>query len=262
MVAVSACVTLLGIAFVLPLTQLVVWTVNEISKQTVGGWQDTYFAYIGNSVTFAATAAFVVVLCAVLVAHGVRASSLHGGKRQARWIARLVTLGYAMPGAVIGVGVLLFLSPIDFGINDLAKSLGLERPGLILTGTMTGLIYAYLVRFMSVGYNSVDSSLEKITPNMEYAARTLGAKPFRILWRIYVPLMSTGMAAGALLVFVDVMKELPATLMLRPFGMDTLALWAYFLASESFWQAAALPSLTILAVGVVPVVLLMRVGEK
>ncbi len=261
-IAVASCVALLGVAFVLPVAQLVSWTVSEISKQTVGGWQETYVTYISNSVTFAGTAAFVVVFCAVLVAHGVRASSMHGGNRQARWIARLVTLGYAMPGAVVGVGVLLFLSPIDFGINDLARSLGLTRPGLILTGTMTGLIYAYVVRFMSVGYNSVDSSLEKITPNMEYAARTLGANPFRILWRIYVPMMSTGMAAGALLVFVDVMKELPATLMLRPFGMDTLALWAYFLASESFWQAAALPSLTILAVGIVPVLLLMRVGDQ
>jgi len=262
LLALGACMALLGMAFVLPLGQLILWTISELSRQTVGGWQDIYFMYIGNSVTFAGTAALVVVFLAVIVAHGVRASSLHGGRRQASWIARLLTLGYALPGAVVAVGVLLFLSPIDFGINDLAKSLGMQRPGLILTGTMTGLIYAYVVRFMSIGYNSVDSSLEKITPNMEQVARTLGARPFRILWRVYMPLMSAGIAAGTLLVFVDVMKELPATLMLRPFGMDTLALWAYFLASESFWQAAALPSLTILAVGIVPVLLLMRVGDR
>jgi iron(III) transport system permease protein len=260
--AVLACVALLTIAFFMPVSQLVLWTVRELQQQTVGGWQNTYLTYIGNSVTFAGTAAFVVVFFAVVVAHGVRNIALNGKSRLARWIARLVTLGYAMPGAVIAVGVLLFLSPIDFGINDLAKQLGLQLPGLILTGTMTGLIYAYLVRFMSVGYNSVEASLEKITPNMENAARTLGAKPHEILWRVHIPMMSAGMAAGAILVFVDVMKELPATLMLRPFGMDTLALWAYFLASESFWQAAALPSITILGVGIIPVVLLMRVGEN
>jgi iron(III) transport system permease protein len=260
--AMVACLALLGVAFIMPAGQLIGWTLAELNKQTVGGWESTYLTYISNSITFAGVAAFVVVFFGTLVAHGVRSLSMASGARQARWIARLVTLGYAMPGAVIAVGVLLFLSPIDFSINDLAKQLGLQRPGLILTGSMTGLIYAYLVRFMSVGYNSVDSSLEKITPNMEQSARTLGARPSRILWRIYAPLMSSGMAAGALLVFVDVMKELPATLMLRPFGMDTLALWAYFLASESFWQAAALPSLTIVAVGLLPIVLLMRVGDK
>jgi iron(III) transport system permease protein len=261
-VALLACCVLLGIAFVLPVTQLAAWTMLEINRQTVGGWQQTYFTYIGNSVSFAGTAVVVVLVCAVLVAHGVRATSMHGGRRLARWVARLVTLGYALPGAVVAVGMLLFLSPIDFGLNDLANALGLPRPGLVLTGTMTGLVYAYTVRFMSVGYNSVESSLEKITPNMEHAARTLGAQPYQILRRVHLPMLSTGLAAGAVLVFVDVMKELPATLMLRPFGMDTLALWAYFLVSESFWQAAALPSLTILAVGIVPVLLLMRVGAR
>jgi iron(III) transport system permease protein len=262
LLATSACLLLLGVAFVLPTAQLIAWTVEEINRQTVGGWQNTYFTYIGNSVTLASAAAFFVVFFAVIVAHGVRSTSQRRGRRVARWIARLVTLGYAMPGAVVAVGVLLFLSPIDISINQWARDLGLQRPGLLLTGTMTGLIYAYIVRFMSVGYNSVESSLDKITPNMEHAARTLGARPLGILRRVHLPMMSAGIAAGALLVFVDVMKELPATLMLRPFGMDTLALWAYFLASESFWQAAALPSITILAVGVIPVLLLMRVDER
>lgn len=262
LLATGACMLLLSVAFLLPTAQLIAWTAAELSRQTVGGWQNTYLTYIGNSVTLASTAAFFVVFFAVIVAHGVRSTSQRGGQRWARWIARLVTLGYAMPGAVVAVGVLLFLSPIDLGINQWARDLGLQRPGLILTGTMTGLIYAYIVRFMSVGYNSVESSLEKITPSMEHAARTLGARPFTILRRIHLPMISAGVAAGALLVFVDVMKELPATLMLRPFGMDTLALWAYFLASESFWQAAALPSVTILAVGVIPVLLLMRVDQR
>jgi iron(III) transport system permease protein len=161
------------------------------------------------------------------------------------------------------VGVLLLLAPIDHAINDFATNvLGVTAPGLIFTGSIGGLLYAYAVRFMAVGFNSVDSSLEKVTPNMEQAARTMGAGSGRVLRRVYVPLVSGGMAAGALLVFVDVMKELPATLLLRPFGMDTLALWTYFLAGESFWQAAAIPSLTILVIGLLPVLLLMRVGDR
>ncbi|RMF53365.1 MAG: ABC transporter permease subunit, partial [Chloroflexota bacterium] len=97
---------------------------------------------------------------------------------------------------------------------------------------------------------------------MEQAARTMGASPLRVLWRIHLPLVSQGMVAAAILVFVDVMKELPATVMLRPFGMDTLAIWTYMAAAESFWEEASLPALTILAVGLIPVWLLMRVGSR
>jgi iron(III) transport system permease protein len=155
------------------------------------------------------------------------------------------------------------VAPIDHQVTDwVEQNLGRTERSLLFTGTMLGLLYAYVVRFMSIGFNSVDSSLTKVTPTMEQAARVMGARPWRVLWRIYLPLISSGMTAGAILVFVDVMKELPTTLMLRPFGLDTLALWGYFLASESFWQAASIPSLTILVVGLLPVFLLMRMGDR
>jgi len=258
--AMSLCLGLLGLAFVLPAGQLLLWTIAELRQQTIGGWQQVYFQYIGNSMTLAGLASVLVLVLALILAQGVR-SSVGRARPWGRRLARLANLGYAMPGAIVAVGVLLLLSPLDHAINALARDLGLQRPGLILTGTLVGLSYAYVVRFMAVGYQSVESSLEKITPNMEQAARLLGAGRWRRLWRVQAPLLSAGLAAGAVLVFVDVMKELPATLLLRPFGMDTLALWAYFLAAESFWQAAALPSLTILAAGLLPVVLLMRVGR-
>ncbi|MCS6836789.1 MAG: iron ABC transporter permease [Anaerolineae bacterium] len=258
--ATGVCAALLGLAFVLPATQLVAWTIAELSQQTVGGWQQVYLQYVGNSMTLAGLAAGLVLVSALILMQGVR-SSVGRARPWGRRLARLANLGYAMPGAIVAVGVLLLLSPLDHAINDLALSLGLRRPGLVLTGTLVGLSYAYVVRFMAVGYQSVESSFEKITPSMEQAARLLGAGRWRRLWRVQVPLLSAGLAAGAVLVFVDVMKELPATLLLRPFGMDTLALWAYFLAAESFWQAAALPSLTILVAGLLPVILLMRVGR-
>lgn len=259
----AACIGLLLAAFGLPLLQLIVWTIREINQPSVGAWQEVYGTYILNSLTLAGGAAALSIGLALIVAYGTRRSSLTGEQRLARWITRLATLGYAMPGAVVAVGVLLVLAPLDHAINDFTTDvLGITAPGLIFTGSIAGLLYAYAVRFMAVGFNSVESSLEKITPNMEHAARTMGADTGRVLRRVYVPLVSSGMAAGALLVFVDVMKELPATLLLRPFGMDTLALWTYFLAGESFWQAAAIPSLTILVIGLIPVLLLMRVGDR
>jgi iron(III) transport system permease protein len=247
------CLLILSIAFVLPVSLLIYWTVNELTgSASLGTWQTVYGQYITNSFTLAAAASLITVLLALGVAHGVRAS---GGGRLGRVLARLSTLGYALPGSVIAAAVLLVVAPVDHWLFDAGLT-----TGLIFTGSILGLLYAYVVRFMSVAYNSVEASLDKVKPNMEQAARTMGASSGRILRRVHLPLVMNGVIAAGILVFVDVMKELPATLLLRPFGMDTLAVWTYMQAAESFWQAAALPALTILGVGLIPVVLLMRVG--
>ena len=263
MSAVTACSALLFFAFALPAGQLVRWAADEVQSPTVGLWQETFTEYTMNSVILAGSAAAIATLLALLMAYGTRSSSSHGNRRLPRFLSRLVTVGYAMPGAVIAAGVLIFVNPIDGAVTDFAdKYLGYGAPGYLLTGTITALVYAYVVRFMSVGFGSVESSMEKVTPNMEGAARTMGAGSWRVLRRIHLPLVGTGMAAGAILVFVDVMKELPATLLLRPFGMDTLALWTYFLSQEAWWEAAAIPALTIVVVGLIPVFILMRVGDN
>ena len=191
------------------------------------------------------------MLWALLLAHSVRVS----GGWLARLGTRLATLGYAMPGAVIGVGVLLTLTTLD----GMVRAWGITT-GLLLTGSVAGLIYAYVVRFLAVAHGSVEASLETVRPTLGQAARSLGAGPLRVLWRIHLPLVSRGLFTAAALVFVDVMKELPMTLLLRPFGMDTLAIWAYLLASEGFWEAAAVPSLSILMAGLVPVTILVRLS--
>ncbi|MCU0498447.1 MAG: iron ABC transporter permease [Anaerolineae bacterium] len=248
------CLLVLGFAFVLPAGVLSVWTYREIViGSEIGTWETVYGQYIFNSFSFAGSAAILTVLLAIGVAAGVRGH----GTRFARGLARFATLGYALPGSVIAVAVLLVIAPIDHLLIDLGVT-----SSLILTGSMIGLLYAYVVRFMSVAYNSVEASLDKVRPNMEQAARTMGAGSTRILWRVQIPLVANGIAVAMILVFVDVMKELPATILLRPFGMDTLAVWTYMLAAESFWQAAALPAMTILVVGLLPVLILMRVGEQ
>ena len=259
------CGAILAFAFVLPYAQLVVWAYEEVQDPQVGVLSgDLFQQHIEATARVGGIAAGLVMGLSVLVAHGVRVTAVGGKRRFPRFVARLVTLGYAMPGAVVAIGILLIVMPIDHQVTDfLETEFGRTNPDLFLTGTTTALLYAYVVRFMAVGFNSVDASLENIKPSMEEAARTMGASPFRVFWRIYMPLLSTGIAAGAILVFVDVMKEIPATLILRPpFGTDTLALWVYGLASEAFWRAAAVPAITILAVGLIPILLLMRIGDN
>jgi iron(III) transport system permease protein len=147
---------------------------------------------------------------------------------------------------------------LDHNIGKILENfLGIST-GLILIGSMGGLVFAYLVRFLAVSSQTVEASLIKITPSMDMAGRSLGATTSGVLRRIHLPLIRRGLSAAAVLVFVDVVKEMPATLLLRPFGYDTLAVRVWQFTSESLWEAAALPALTIVLVGLLPVVLLTR----
>ncbi len=248
------CTLVLSVAFLLPVGQLLVWAAGEVTRRTPGALDALYWDFTRNSLVLSGAAAGIAVILAVVLANGVRLS----GQRLTRLAARWATMGYVVPGAVIALGVLIPLSALDHALNDLAGRWWGGALGLLLTGSIIGLIYAYVVRFMAVAYFSVEASLEKVTPSMEGAARTLGASPGRVLWRIHLPLIRAGMFTGAVLVFVDVMKELPATLLLRPFGYDTLAVRVWQDVSESLWDSAALPALTIVVAGLLPVVLLIR----
>jgi iron(III) transport system permease protein len=163
----------------------------------------------------------------------------------------LVSLGYAVPGAVIAVGILL---PVGW----LQARWPQAGAAALVTGTLFGLMYAYLVRFSAVALQSVESGLARVPRSIDDTARLLGAGPGRVFLQLQLPLLRRTALAAGLLVFVDVMKELPATLVLRPFGSDTLAVVAYNLARDERLGEAALPSLAIVAVGLLPVVLLSR----
>jgi iron(III) transport system permease protein len=171
---------------------------------------------------------------------------------------RTVALGYAIPGAVVAVGTLLPLAFFDNAIDGfMRETFGLST-GLLFTGTIFALVYAYLVRFLAVSLNTVEASLTKVRPSMDDAARSLGHGPAATLVRVHVPLMWAGLSTACLLVFVDVMKELPATLVMRPFNFDTLAVRAFNLASDERLSEAATASLVIVAVGILPLILLSR----
>jgi iron(III) transport system permease protein len=210
--------------------------------------------FLANTLVLAAVTAFLAVIAAVVLAYGLRLSR----SPIVAGCARLASMGYALPGSVIAVGVLLPLAFVDHRLDDfLRRAFGFSS-GLLLTGSMVGLVFAYLVRFLAVSSQALEAGLAQITPSMDMAARSLGASPGGVLRRVHVPLLRGSLGCAAILVFVDVMKEMPATLLLRPFGYDTLAVRIWQLTSESFWEAAALPALTIVAGGILPVLLLIR----
>ena len=191
---------------------------------------------------------------ALLLAYGERLG--RGGT--ARALNRLVGLGYAVPGSVIAVGVLIPVARLDNWLAAQWLSWFGSNPGLLLTGGITALVYAYLVRFLAVALQSVNASLSKITPSMDESARSLGEGAGGILRRVHLPLLRGSLLTAALLVFVDVMKELPATLVMRPFNFDTLATQAYTLASDERLGEASTASLVIVAVGLLPLIALSR----
>ncbi|MDA8233463.1 MAG: iron ABC transporter permease [Clostridia bacterium] len=253
--ATALCTMVVAVAFGLPVLQLVLWASEEITAMPEGTIE-VYTALIMNSILLAGLASLFAVIAALVMASGVR---ITGGKL-VKFLARAATIGYAMPGAVIAVGILLTVTTLDNSLNTLIEQYWEGGLGLLITGSIIGLVYGYVVRYMAVAYNSIDAGMEKMTPNLTLAARILRASRWRIMWRIHLPLVAPGIFAGAALVFVDVMKELPITVMLRPFGYDTLAVWVWQMAAESMWSGAALPALTILLVGLIPVIYLTRIS--
>ena len=213
-----------------------------------------YFTLVFNSVSLSAITSVCAVTLALLLAYAARSS----GNLIALAAHRLAGLGYAVPGAVIAVGILIPVTSLDHALSGWLQSWFGLSVGLIFTGGIAALVYAYLVRFMAVALQSVEAGLTKVTPSMDDAARSLGARPLGILTRVHVPLLAPSLLTAALMVFVDVMKELPATFIMRPFNFDTLAVHAYNLASDERLSELAAPALTIVVVGLVPLVVLSR----
>ncbi|MBI4970046.1 MAG: iron ABC transporter permease [Rhodospirillales bacterium] len=250
LLAFVACLFPVAVGFLVPGAMLLAWAV-----ETVPGTLDRRFLGLaGNTFILALLAAILAVSVAVLLAYAKRLDRT----MITRAAARLASLGYAVPGSVIAVGVLVPFAFLDNALDAfLRRTFGLSS-GLILTGTVAAVLFAYLVRFLAVAFQAVETSLGRITPAMEASARTLGATPLRALRRIHLPMMKGSLLTAALLVFVDVTKELPATLMMRPFNFDTLAIRAFELASDERLPDAALPSLAIVLVSIVPTILLSR----
>lgn len=213
-----------------------------------------FFQYALNTLLVGSVAGVMALLIAIVMAYGIRLNPTFTTKTS----ARIASMGYAIPGSVIAVGILIpfgwFDNTLDAWMRD---TFGIST-GLILSGTIVALIFAYIVRFLAVAYTTVEASLSKVTPNMDEAAEGLGYRFRTILAKVHIPMISGSMFAALMLVFVDVIKELPATLIVRPFNFDTLAVQVYRLASDERLAESSGAALAIVLVGIIPVMILSR----
>lgn len=241
------------LAFVLPMLQLTVWVVERAARD----FDLRYVGFVIRSLILAGSAALVVVAASLLLAYVMRRNPA----RANRGLVRLATVGYAIPGTVLAVGILVPMIAVNNTLQDLLRSwLGPAAPMLLLQGTLLTVLIAYLARFLAVGFNPVESGLKRITHSIDEAATSFGVVGGKLLRKVHLPLLRTSLATAATLVFVDVMKEMPITLITRPFGWDTLAVRVFEMTSEGEWERAALPAVAIVLVGLVPAALLTRRG--
>jgi iron(III) transport system permease protein len=243
LLAAAAPLLLLLVVFALPVIQLVAWSIGSIGE---GATMSDLAASALTTLLLAIVAAVIAVITATVITYGRRTHPSKTGTVS----AGLATLGYAVPGSVVAVAIYLPLAWID-------RQLG----ALVITGTAIGLVIAYLVRFQALAMFAVDARMTRIDPSMDDAARSLGADSSRVLGDVHLPLLWPGITTAALLVFVEVVKELPATALLRPLGNDTLAVAVWEATKDSRFDTAALPALLIVVVGLIPVLTLMRVSR-
>ncbi|MEM9300477.1 MAG: iron ABC transporter permease [Pseudomonadota bacterium] len=244
------CALPLLLGFLVPALQLAWWCIDTFGEQ----WRRGFPELMGNSILAAGITAAIAVFLALLLGYGQRLRPVP----TVRGAVRVAASGYAVPGTVIAVGVIIPLAWLDNSIDGLARELFGVSTGLLLSGTLVAVIFAYLVRFMSVGIQTMEAGLAAISTGVDDCARALGCAPKAVLGRVLLPLLRPSLLTAGLLVFVDVMKELPATLILRPFDFNTLAVRAYELAEDEQLAAAAPAALAIVIVGLVPVFLLAR----
>ena len=248
--AAGYCLLILAVAFVIPLVQLFYWLFTSGSD-----FDERYWSLIRNTLTLGGIAAVTTVVVAMLLVLARRLQPM----RRVRSAVALANLGYALPGSVLAVGIMFAFSVADNQlVVPLQAWLGVDSPAPLLLGSLFALLLAYLIRFMAVASGPLDTALARIRPALPEAAHSLGHTGASVFWRVYLPLLMPGLLSAGLLVFVDVLKEMPATLLMRPFGWDTLAVRIHSLTAEGNWPEAALPAITLVATGLLPVIVLIR----
>lgn len=251
--AVGFCTLVFCGAFAVPVIQLIIWSL-EVWREDLNA---RYWSFAWNSVQLAISAGAVATVLALALSWIRRRYT----DRATSWTTRLAILGYAMPGAVLAVGVFIPIEWLDSRLLPVAHALGYEGYQL-LKGTLAAMLLALVARFLAVAFQASDSAMQRISRSQEDAAHSLGMNDVQTLRKLYLPLLRPGLMAAFLLVFVDVLKEMPITLMTRTFGWDTLAVRIFQLTSESMWENAALPATFIVLVGLLPVILLIRQSER
>jgi len=242
-----ACLLPIALGFLAPAAVLTGYAVRYY-EETLSA---NYFDFVANSFTLSISAAVGSVIVGLFMAYAVRLSN----NPLLRAATRFASIGYAVPGAILAIGIIIPMGAFDNAVDVFLDTFGVST-GLLISGTIAAVIYGYMARFLALSYGTMEASLAKITPNMDGAARTLGHGPLSTLKRVHFPLMRGSLLTAGLLVFVDCMKELPLTIILRPFNYDTLATFVFQYASDELLEESALGALTIVAAGIIPVILL------
>ena len=242
--------SLVALGFFIPAIQLLFWTIDYWNNV----WDSDFIYLLFNSFSLAAISASVCALVAILLAYSKREFK----NKAAHTSVGIAGIGYAVPGTVIAIGVLIPAAWLDNHLDYLSTAY-LDMPiGLLLSGSMMILVFAYLVRFLSISLNTMDSGLSAIKPGLDESARSLGASRKNVLTKIHIPMLKASVLTAFLLVFVEVMKELPTTLILRPFNFNTLAVKTYELASDERLLDAALPALCIVMISLIPILFVSK----
>ncbi len=247
-VAVIACALPVVFGFVLPASVLVGY--SFIHYETA--LNVAFLGYAFNSFMLSSVAAVLALAIGIFMAYGVRLRN----ERLLKVMVRLASLGYAVPGSVLAVGVLVTLGTVDNGIDGFMRQTFGISTGLLFSGTIAAVTFGYLVRFLALAFGSVEASLGKITPNMDGASRSLGHSAMSTLWRVHLPMIRASILTASMMVFVDCMKELPLTVILRPFNFHTLATFVHQYASDEKLGEASLAALSIVGFGILPVIVL------
>lgn len=242
------------LGFIVPFGQLIYWAIAYFENAVFMA----YLPLLKTSLSLAGISTLVIVCCALIISYAKRIFK----SKSLSFLSQFVSLGYALPGVVIAVGVVQLAGSVDIGINHALKYLIDYQPGLLVSGGIGVLVFAYAVRYLSVALHNTDTGLGRIKTNLDEVASTLGASQTRTLRRVHVPLLKASLLSASILVFVDVLKELPATLILRPFNVNTLAVKTFELASDERLIDAALPAVSIVFAGLIPIIILSMSLEK
>ena len=254
-IAFLACSLPLLFGFLVPVTQLVLWALQTFDQMV----DAQFIALARNSFLLAGAAALVALIPALMLGYGNRVNP----SRVMGFCSRLAGMGYAIPGTVIAVGVLIPFGALDNAMNNWMKTYFNIGTGLLFSGTLFILLFAYTVRFLSVSLQTVEAGLGKIKPSMDDSARSMGLNQTQVLRNVHLPIMKGSLLTAVVIVFVDVLKELPATLVLRPFNFNTLAVRAYELASDERLADSSTAALAIVMVGIIPVIMFsMAIGRS
>ncbi|MEO6824168.1 MAG: iron ABC transporter permease [Nitrosospira sp.] len=241
-------------AFLLPVAQLSMWTASVFAQD----FDERYLQFLWHSLLLSAFAALLTCSVALLVVYAARRHP----DSATRAAVRIATIGYALPGAVLAVGIFIPVAWLDNWLSEIALQLFNIETGLLIQGTLFTMLIAYMTRFLAVSHSPIDSAMQRITGSIDEAAMGLGLNGWAMLRRVHLPILKGGIFTAATLVFVDVMKEMPITLMTRPFGWDTLAVRIFEMTSEGAWEQAALPAVVLVLAGLLPIILFVRQTEK